>query len=251
MGKSLLFRNLTRRYVTVSNFPGTTVEVVRADASFEGRAAEIIDTPGLNDLEQQSEDARVTQRLIEEYPDASILQVADAKNLRRALYLTLQLAELGRPMVLALNMSDELEARGGHIDTERLSELIGIPVVSTVAPDQTGMLELIEALPGRPPSIEVNGSSTAALLERINDIMGETYTIEQPDHASAGVRLGFWAMHPVKGLFFVAALLFAVFLAGRTVRCWNAGRRPGDRGIPATDQPRGDSAHRRRAAVPA
>ena len=108
VGKSLLFRNLTNRYVTVSNYPGTTVEVVRAGANFNGQRHEIVDSPGINDLTPRSDDARVTRGLIDDDPHAIIVQVADAKNLRRALLLTMQLAELGRPMVLAVTMLDEL-----------------------------------------------------------------------------------------------------------------------------------------------
>src|SRR5512134_2223072 len=86
VGKSVLFRNLTRRYVTVSNYPGTTVEIVRAAAAFEG-GSEVLDTPGINDLSRRSDDARVTLELLREQPDAILVQVADAKNLRRALLL--------------------------------------------------------------------------------------------------------------------------------------------------------------------
>jgi len=111
VGKSVLFKNLTDHYVNVSNFPGTTVEIVQARANFDGRDFTVIDTPGINDLAQRSEDARVTRDLLAEQVDATIIQVADAKNLRRALLLTLQLAELERPTVLVLNMSDELQER--------------------------------------------------------------------------------------------------------------------------------------------
>ncbi len=147
VGKSVLFKNLTRRYVTVSNYPGTTVEVVRAKAAFDGREIEVVDTPGVNDLAPHSDEARVTRRLLDETAGATIVQVADAKNLRRALLLTLQLAELERPTVLVLNMYDELEERGRQIDTARLSEILGIPVVATVAPRNQGTQELIDALP--------------------------------------------------------------------------------------------------------
>ena len=76
VGKSVLFRNLTQRYVTVSNYPGTTVEVVRARARFNGQTTSVIDTPGLNDLVPRSEDARVTIDILQEHPDATIVQVA-------------------------------------------------------------------------------------------------------------------------------------------------------------------------------
>ncbi len=219
VGKSVLFKNLTDRYVTVSNFPGTTVEIVRAQASFNGHDVAVIDTPGINDLSQRSDDARVTRDVLDQYEDVTIVQIADAKNLRRALLLTLQLAELSRPTVLVLNMVDELDERGGKIDTERLSEILGVPVVATVAPRNQGTSELIAALShARPPK----GTWLAAVpvdeyegnrsrLAQVNDILAETYSISQPASPSFKVRLGFWAMHPVKGIAFLAVALFTVF----------------------------------------
>jgi len=218
VGKSVLFKNLTNRYVTVSNFPGTTVEVFRADASFNGRHVEIIDTPGINDLTPSSEDARVTRALLDQHGDATLIQVADAKNLRRSLLLTLQLADLGRPMVLVMNMTDELEERGGTIDTDRLSAILGVPVVSTVAIRNQGTDTLIEALararPLRiePPTDAHNGfGGNSERVARANAILGETYSIAQPEHPSLSVRLGFWAMDPLRGLGFMAVVTLAVF----------------------------------------
>ncbi len=217
VGKSVLFKNLTNRYVTVSNYPGTTVEFVRARAAFDGRSGEVIDTPGINDLTPRSADARVTQRMLEQYANATLVQVADSKNLRRALLLTLQLADLQRPTVLVLNMQDELEDRGGSIDTERLAEVLGIPVVRTVATRNQGTQSLIEALAAaRPPNVFATppGDDYAvnrARLARVNEILGETYSISQPRHATLRVRLGFWAMHPLKGLALLALVLTSVF----------------------------------------
>jgi ferrous iron transport protein B len=239
VGKSVLFRNLTSRYVTVSNYPGTTVEVVRARATYGGRTAEVIDTPGINDLTPRADDARVTLGLLEANEDATIVQVADAKNLRRALLLTLQLADLRRPMVLVLNMLDELQEEGGQVDTERLSGILGVPVVTTIAPRNHGTEDLIEAMPRarvprtpeqigeRAPPPEAGAGRilpvarhattenpydlNLARLELVKRIVGDTYTISPPPHPPARVRLGFWAMHPVKGLGFLAAVLLAVF----------------------------------------
>jgi len=216
VGKSVLFRNLTRRYVTVSNYPGTTVELVRARASEDLGEREIVDTPGLNDLAPRSDEARVTRELLATHPDATVIQVADAKNLRRALFLTLQIAELRRSMVLVLNMWDELEERGGHVDTERLSAILGVPVIRSVAPRNEGTEELVAALdratvPRVAPAEGRAAPSDAARLDVVNGILSETWSISQPDRAPLGVRLGFWAMHPVKGLAVLAAILLAVF----------------------------------------
>ena len=146
VGKSVTFRILTGSYVLVSNFPGTTVEVSRGRMNLDGRDYEVVDTPGVNSLIPQSEDERVTcEILLRENPDV-IVQVADAKNLRRTMLVTSQLAEFGVPMVLVLNMADEAEDRGIFIDCEGISKLFGIPVVETVAIYSRGKKRLQNAI---------------------------------------------------------------------------------------------------------
>jgi ferrous iron transport protein B len=222
VGKSLLFRNLTNHYVTVANYPGTTVEVVQArgvDAAGTG-LLDFIDTPGINDLTPRADDARVTRGLLARHSSAIVLQVADAKNLRRALLLTLQLAELGHPMALVLNMLDELEERGGHIDVEKLSDLLGIPVVTAVALRGQGTAEVRQAIesaarptlePLAPEAPTEEYERNRLRLARVHEMMTQVYSIAQPRGASLGVRLGFWSMHPIKGVAMLAAVLAAVF----------------------------------------
>lgn len=146
VGKSVLFSALTGRYVTVSNYPGTTVEVSRGNARFLGGRWEVIDTPGVNNLVPYSEDERVTRDLLMEEEGGKVIQVADARNLRRALIITLELCEMGLPQVLVLNMEDEARSAGIQIDTKRLSEILGIPVVTTVATRRKGIDRVIESL---------------------------------------------------------------------------------------------------------
>jgi ferrous iron transport protein B len=146
VGKSVIFRLLTGSYVLVSNFPGTTVEVYRGEMELGGIAYEVIDTPGINSLVPQSEDERVTcEILVREKPDL-IIQVADAKNLRRTLLITSQLVEFGIPMILVLNMIDEAEERGIEIDSKGLSEFFSIPVVETIAIYSKGRKQLLHAI---------------------------------------------------------------------------------------------------------
>ncbi len=220
VGKSVLFASLTDRYVTVSNFPGTTVELVEAEATLDGQAWRVIDTPGVNDLAPRNDEARVTRELLAADRTPTVVQVADAKNLRRALLLTLQLAELGAAVVLVLNMYDELEGRGGRIDVERLSETLGIPVIPAVATRSIGTRELVSALSkAAVPRCALADTSRPGddygrnreLLAEIRGLMAETYSISQPPKATFGVRLGFWAMHPVKGVLFLAVALLSVF----------------------------------------
>ena len=146
VGKSVIFRLLTGSYVLVSNFPGTTVEISRGDVRIGDEKYEVVDTPGVNSLVPQSEDERVTcEMLLAEKPDL-ILQIADAKNLRRTLLITSQLAEFRIPMVLVLNMMDEAEERGVEVDARGLAARFGVPVVETVAIYSRGKKKLIQAI---------------------------------------------------------------------------------------------------------
>jgi len=144
VGKSVIFGALTGAYATVSNYPGTTVEVTRAAARGDA-SVEVIDTPGVNSLTPNSEDERVTRDILLGGVDA-VVQVADAKNLARALVVSLQLAEASVPFVLVLNMMDEAADRGLVIDTGALSAALGVPVLPTVAVSGHGLKAVGEAL---------------------------------------------------------------------------------------------------------
>ncbi len=145
VGKSVLFHRLTGAYVNVSNYPGTTVEVARAATRFDP-ALELIDTPGVLTLPARSDDERATLYALFHEPLRTLVQVGDAKNLRRTLTLTALLAELGLPMVLALNMADEAKARGLEIDGAELATALGCPVASTVATGGEGVATLTRDL---------------------------------------------------------------------------------------------------------
>jgi ferrous iron transport protein B len=146
VGKSVLFGALTGKYVTVSNYPGTTVEVTRGSAVLEGQPWHVMDTPGTNNLTPMSEDEQVTRDILMKERDYACLQVCDAKNLRRGLLLTAQLAEAGVPFVLALNMADEAKSRGFDVDVPRLAEALGVDVVPTVAVERKGLPQLVSSL---------------------------------------------------------------------------------------------------------
>jgi ferrous iron transport protein B len=146
VGKSVLFGALTGKYVTVSNYPGTTVEVTRGSAVLDGEPWHVMDTPGTNNLTPMSEDEQVTRDILMKERDYACLQVCDAKNLRRGLLLTAQLAEAGVPFVLALNMADEAKSRGFHVDVPRLAEALGVDVVPTVAVERKGLPQLVTSL---------------------------------------------------------------------------------------------------------
>jgi Fe2+ transport system protein B len=140
VGKSVVFGALTGTYVTVSNYPGTTVEITRGRGSFGEHAWEIVDTPGAHNLVPMSEDEAVTRDFLLLEPHDAIIQIGDAKSLTRTLLLTLQIAELGIPFCLDLNMLDEARARGLSVDLAVLErELPGVSLNASTATDGEGL----------------------------------------------------------------------------------------------------------------
>ncbi|MEM2330613.1 MAG: ferrous iron transport protein B, partial [Candidatus Jordarchaeales archaeon] len=144
VGKSVFFNRLTGVNAIVSNYPGTTVEVTRGLASLNGTKVEVTDLPGTYSLGCLSEDQEVTVRaIIKEKPDV-IVNVADASRLEQSLALTIQLLELNVPIVMALNQVDFAKKRGLNVNHEALSELLGIPVIPTVATKGINVREVLE-----------------------------------------------------------------------------------------------------------
>ena len=144
-GKTTLFNALTGSNQYVGNWPGVTVEKKEGTARLGDRELTVVDLPGIYSLSPYSMEEIVARDfIICEGPDA-ILNIVDATNLERNLYLTVQLLELERPLVLALNFMDEVEARGDSIDVERLSRQLGVPVVPITAKTGQGLDELLQA----------------------------------------------------------------------------------------------------------
>lgn len=146
VGKSVIFNYLTKRYVIVSNYPGTTVEVTTGFARLGQLDGKIIDAPGINSFHPASEDEKVTRDMVLHGRTDGILQVADAKNLRRTLLLSLELVEMGLPFTLDLNMMDEARTRGIEIDVEKISSILGVDVIPTVAVRRKGLRKLAKSL---------------------------------------------------------------------------------------------------------
>ena len=146
VGKSALFGALTGRYVTVSNYPGTTVEIASGQMVLGGRKVPVRDTPGIYSLIPSSEDERATRDILLAEAPRAVVVVGDSKNLDRTLVVALQVREAGLPTVLCLNMLDEAEARGIAVDRGALSGALGIPVVGTVATRREGIPRLLDAI---------------------------------------------------------------------------------------------------------
>ena len=133
VGKSVLFNSLTKKYVSVSNYPGTTVEISRGRANINSAEYEIIDTPGMYSFLPITEEERVARSILINERPSMVIHVVDAKNLERMLSLTLQLIEAGLKTILVLNIMDEAHREGVVIDTNLLEKELGIPVVETIS----------------------------------------------------------------------------------------------------------------------
>ena len=142
-GKTTLFNALTGSNQHVGNFPGVTVDQKVGEIK-DGKSGSVVDLPGIYSLRPYTQEEIVTRDFIlKEKPDG-IINIVDATNIERNLYLTLQLLELRVPMVLALNMMDEVRANGGTIDVQELSRCLGIPVVPISAVKGEGVSELLD-----------------------------------------------------------------------------------------------------------
>jgi ferrous iron transport protein B len=139
-GKSTLFNHLVGYRANTSNLPGTTVEYLKSEALVGGQRVEMIDLPGIYSLTSLDEAEAETRNFLLDEPIDAVLNVVDASLLSRSLELTLQLLELGIPMILCLNMLDEARRKGIDIDAEALSGLLGVPVIPTVAVRGTGVM---------------------------------------------------------------------------------------------------------------
>jgi small GTP-binding protein len=160
-GKTTVFNNLTGARQHVGNWPGVTVEKKEGSCSFNRRDIKVVDLPGVYSLTAYSPDEVVARNfIIEEKPDV-VVDIVDASNLERNLYLAVQIMEMGVPMILALNMMDEAEAKRYKIDVAAISREMGVPVVPMVANRNKGTLDLLGKI------VEVAGKKEEARGVRI------------------------------------------------------------------------------------
>ncbi len=177
-GKTTLFNALTGSRQHVGNYPGVTVEKKEGDLKYDGVKVHVIDLPGTYSLTAHSPEELVARNVVlDEAPDM-VVDVVDASNLERNLYLAVQFMELGIPMILAFNMSDVAEARGHSIDTDRLSELFQVPIIRMVAHKGRGLQELKQAVvnvagqtPPRQPALVTYGRHIEAELVKLTDVV--------------------------------------------------------------------------------
>ncbi|MDD2734169.1 MAG: ferrous iron transport protein B [Desulfuromonadaceae bacterium] len=173
VGKSVLFNALTGAYVTVSNYPGTSVEVARGSAVISGQQWEVIDTPGMYSIHTITEEERVAREiLLHETPDV-VVHVLDARNLERMLAMTIQLIEAGLPVILVVNIMDEAERMGLRIDLKLLQQKLGIPVIGAATARKRGIDEIRTALHDYRCACDQQRFEYSRLLERdISEVAG-------------------------------------------------------------------------------
>ncbi len=183
VGKSCLFQRLTGRYATVSNYPGTSVELTRGHAHFGPVACEVIDTPGLHSLLPSTEEERVTREMLFAGDADVIVHVIDAKNVALQLPLTLQLLEIGRPLVVAMNIADEAERLGIRIAYEALGQRLGVPVLPVVAVTGRGVPKLrhavLEVLQKPAPPLPDYGNGVGHAIRTVRMRLGGTYATDR------------------------------------------------------------------------
>lgn len=219
-GKTSLFNHLTGTRQKVGNYAGVTVE--RKVGHFtlpSGKAVRVLDLPGTYSLDATSPDEAITRDVVqgkiadEEQQDA-FLCVVDATNLKLHLGLVLEMIQLGRPVLLVLNMMDEARRRGMQINTQKLSERLGVPVVETVAVRRSGVENLMNALDQGKyavPETEMTGLSGDS-HHKVESILKDVVNfVDQEDKRTDFLDKIF--LHPVLGLLSLAVMMFVIFQA--------------------------------------
>lgn len=207
VGKSTIFSRLTGAKVIISNYPGTTVEFSQGHTTLSNKKVLVIDLPGTYTLEPTCEAENVTVKMLKE--GDVVINVVDATNLERNLYLTLELLEKNIPVIVALNMWDDTKHRGISIDIKKLEELLGVPVVHTCGLSGEGIKDLIEHLPNARTG-KFTFSSDSERWNKIGSIITETQKLTHRHHTFLE-RLEDISIKPITGLpiaIFITALTF-------------------------------------------
>jgi len=213
VGKSVVFSRLTGVRVIASNYPGTTVSYTRGFMKLGEERAEVIDVPGTYTLEPTSEAEKIALRMLD--TGDVVINVVDATNLERNLYLTLQLLGKNIPLVVALNIWDDTEHRGIHIDLDKLREFLGVPVIPTSAITGQGIKRLVASLS------EANSPTTSPRSrdERwtaIGDIIDQVQHITHRHHTWLE-RLEDASVKPITGAIIALIVLGVTFLVVRFI----------------------------------
>lgn len=213
VGKSVFFSRITGVRVTASNYPGTTVGFSQGYMKLGGEQVEVIDVPGTYSLEPTSKAEEVALDMLQD--GDLVINVVDATNLERNLYLTLELLERQTPVIVALNIWDDTKHRGIHLDVERLEQLLGVPVVPTAGVTGQGLRELVDRIPQAVSSAMPPRSHDERWVT-IGTIIDEVQTITHHHHTLLE-RLEDASAQPLSGIPIAAVVLLASFVVVRYV----------------------------------
>ncbi|MCK4368159.1 MAG: ferrous iron transporter B [Dehalococcoidales bacterium] len=213
VGKSVIFSRLTGVHVVVSNYPGTTVSYTRGFMKLGEETAEVIDVPGTYTLEPTSEAEKIALQMLN--TGDIVVNVVNATNLERNLYLTLQLLERGIPVVVALNIWDDTKHLGINIDLDKLRELLGVPVIPTVAVTSEGIKELVENIP-RATSPHTPARTRNERWAAVGSIIDQVQLITHRHHTWRE-RLADASVKPLSGGIIALAVLVSSFMVVRFI----------------------------------
>ncbi len=221
VGKSLIFSRLTGIGIISSNFPGTTVGLNYGQTQFKGEPYDIIDIPGLYRLEEEWLIEGKKRNLFTELEYDFIVCVADASHLERNLFFVLEILQLNKPLILLLNKFDEAQRKGINIDVKKLSKLLGLPVIATVASTGEGLKDLerealkLTTLPEQKPALPIPPAAEEK-WKTIGRIIHEVQQVKHK-HPSFWEHLQGWATAPATGLPLALVVLVVSFLLVRLV----------------------------------
>ena len=213
VGKSVVFSRLTGVHAVASNYPGTTVSYMCGSMKVGEKEVEVVDVPGTYTLEPTSEAEEIALKMLD--TGDVVINVVDATNLERNLNLTLQLLEKGIPMIVALNIWDDVGHRGIHIDLSRLEELLGVPIIPTVAITGQGIKELVEST-SRATSPKFPPRSHDERWGVIGNIIDQVQSVTHRHHTWLE-RLEDASVKPLTGGFIALAVLVGTFLVVRFI----------------------------------
>ena len=213
VGKSVVFSRLTGVRVIASNYPGTTVSYIHGRMKLGEETAEVIDVPGTYTLEPTSQAEEVAQQMLG--TGDVVINVVNATNLERNLYLTLQLLERNVPVVVALNMWDDTRHRGIDIDLDKLRGLLGVPVIPTVATSGQGIKELVSNI-ANAASPDTPARSRDERWATIGSITDQVQRVTHRHHTWRE-RLADATVRPLSGGIIALAVIASAFLVTRLI----------------------------------
>jgi len=216
VGKSSIFTRMTGVEVITSNYPGTTVSFTKGSVLLKDGKAELIDVPGTYSLEPRSDAEKIATKMMDE--GDIIINVVDATNLERNLYLTLEILERGKPTIVALNMWDDAKHIGVKIDVKKFERMLGVPVVPTVGVTGEGIKELVERI-SEASTAKTGKHSEEERWANVGLITSSVQVVTHKHHTLLE-RLADASISPLTGIPIAMLVLYLVFMLVVTLGNW-------------------------------